>query len=71
MKKKIHIEGMTCQHCYNRVKNTLEEISEIKDVHVNLEEGFALIELASDIDDSFLTEVIDEAGYDVTKIERG
>ena len=69
MKKKIYIEGMTCEHCLNRVKNTLSEIENINNTDVNIEEGFALIEFTGEITDAFLTEVIDEAGYDVTKIE--
>lgn len=69
MKKKIYITGMTCDHCLNRVKKTLEEVEKVTDVEVNIEEGFALINTDSSVEDSLLTEVIDEAGYDVTKIE--
>ena len=69
MKKKIYIEGMTCEHCLNRVKNALSEMDKIKEVQVNLAEGFALIESDREIVNSALTDTIDEAGYDVTKIE--
>lgn len=69
MKKKIYIEGMTCDHCSNRVKKTLEEVEKVKQVEVNLSEGFALIDIEANIEDSLLVELIDEAGYDVTKIE--
>ncbi|NCC81558.1 MAG: heavy-metal-associated domain-containing protein [Clostridia bacterium] len=69
MKKKIYIEGMTCEHCLNRVKNALSEMDNIKEVQVNLAEGFALIESDREIVNSALTDTIDEAGYDVTKIE--
>jgi copper chaperone len=69
LKKKIYIEGMTCEHCLNRVKNALSEMDNIKEVQVNLAEGFALIESDREIVNSALTDTIDEAGYDVTKIE--
>ena len=69
MKKKIYIEGMTCEHCLNRVKNALSEMDNVKEVQVNLAEGFALIESDREIVNSALTDTIDEAGYDVTKIE--
>lgn len=69
MKKKIYIEGMTCEHCLNRVKNALSEMDNIKEVQVNLAEGFALIESDREIVNSALTDTVDEAGYDVTKIE--
>lgn len=60
---------MTCEHCLNRVKNALSEMDNIKEVQVNLAEGFALIESDREIVNSALTDTIDEAGYDVTKIE--
>lgn len=69
MKKKIYIEGMTCEHCLNRVKNTLNEIDNIKNVEVNLSEGYALIESDREIENSVLVDAIDEAGYDVIKTE--
>jgi copper chaperone CopZ len=49
MKKKIYIEGMTCEHCLNRVKNTLSEIENVNNTDVNLEEGFALIEFTGEL----------------------
>ncbi len=41
----------------------------IKEVQVNLAEGFALIESDREIVNSALTDTIDEAGYDVTKMK--
>lgn len=69
MKKKIYIEGMTCEHCVKRVKGTLSEVENVTSAEVNLSEGYAIIEYQGVIPDNLLTEIIDEAGYDVTKIE--
>lgn len=44
--KHIVIEGMSCQHCANAVKNALEELGG-KNVTVNLEESYAEAEISA------------------------
>jgi copper chaperone len=68
MTKKILIEGMSCQHCVNHVKNALEELDGIKSAKVSLENKSAEIELNHDVDDEKIKAAIDEAGYEVTSI---
>jgi len=68
MKKKITIEGMSCQHCVNHVSEALKEIG-AKDVEVSLDENLATAQISEDITDEVIKEAIDEAGYDVVKIE--
>lgn len=62
-KKIIRVEGMTCEHCANRVKNALCDIDGVKKVKVNLNEGlvniFADREIKTDV---FRTE-IEKLGY--------
>lgn len=65
MKKKIVIEGMSCNHCVMHVKEALESIAE--NVNVNLEEKYATVETTAS--DEILKDLIDEAGYDVATIE--
>lgn len=69
MKKKIMIEGMTCGHCTGRVEKALKEQDAVKSVTVDLEGKNAIIELSSELSDEAITELIDNAGYDVTGIE--
>ena len=69
MAKKIHIEGMTCEHCVKHVTNALIEVDGVKDVQVDLKGKVAAVELASSVDDNKLKEAIEEAGYAVTRIE--
>ncbi len=69
MTKKILIEGMSCQHCVNHVKNALEELDGIKSVKVSLENKSAEIELNHNVDDETIKAAIDEAGYEVTGIQ--
>jgi copper chaperone len=69
MTKKISIEGMSCQHCVNHVKNALEELDGIRSAKVSLENKSAEIELSHDVDNKIIESAIEEAGYEVTKIQ--
>jgi copper chaperone len=68
MKKRILIEGMSCGHCVNHVKEALEEMG-AKNVEVSLEKKMAIAELKDDVDDKKIKLAIEDAGYDVTLIE--
>lgn len=69
MKKKILIEGMSCQHCVNHVKEALGEICGVKSVNVDLDNKNAVVELVHPVDDARFKEAVDEAGYEVVGIE--
>jgi len=69
MAKKIHIEGMSCDHCVKHVTTALIEVDGVKDVKVDLKGKVAEVELAGTVDDSKLKEAVEEAGYEVTGIE--
>jgi len=69
MKKKILIEGMSCGHCVNHVVEALKEIG-AKDVDVSLEKRLAIAELSEDVTDDVIKAAIDDAGYEVVKIEK-
>lgn len=67
MKKKILIEGMSCQHCVGHVKEALEGLDKVTSVEVSLENKWAIVETTNSDDE--LKETIEEEGYDVVKIE--
>lgn len=69
MKKKIAIEGMSCEHCVKHVTNALQELAGVSKVEVSLAAKNAVIEGTTDISDEDLRAAIDEAGYEVTQIE--
>jgi len=69
MKKQVFIEGMSCQHCVNRVAEALKEIAGVKTVDVDLKGKYAIVEADRQIDDGEIENAIEEAGYDVVKIE--
>ncbi len=66
MKKKIKIEGMTCEHCVAHVKEALEGLGAAS-VEVSLDGGYAVCE--TDKTDAEIKSAIEEEGYDVTGIE--
>lgn len=68
MKKTLIVEGMTCSHCENAVKNELKELPEVVDVRIDLAEKKVEVE-GSDLVDKRLKEAIDEAGYEVVSID--
>ena len=67
MKKKILIEGMSCEHCVGHVKNALEGLEGVTSVEVSLENNYAIVESTNSNEE--LKEAIEEEGYDVLKIE--
>lgn len=68
MKKKILIEGMSCGHCVNHVKEALGEISGVAKVDVALDIKTAIIESDDVIEDKDIIAVIEDVGYDVVEI---
>lgn len=69
MEKKILIEGMSCGHCVNHVKEALSELNGVKSVSVDLAGKTAVIEADTDIKDEDIKFAIEDAGYEVVKIE--
>ena len=66
MKRKIQIEGMSCNHCVAHVKEALEGLAGINEVEVRLSEKCAIISGATE--EEVIKEAIDDAGYDVISI---
>lgn len=69
MKKKISVEGMSCQHCVGHVKEALSELNGVTSVDVNLEAKSAVIETSTDVKDEDIKYAVDDAGYEVVNIE--
>lgn len=68
MKKRLNIEGMSCNHCVMHVKNALMEVEGVKNVDVNLNAKYALVE-GENLNDEKMKAEVEDAGYDVISIE--
>lgn len=67
MLKTITIEGMSCGHCENRVKNALTEL-DVDIIEISVANDMAKVEVK---DESIVSEVVDaieDAGYDVIEV---
>lgn len=65
MRKHIDINGMSCEHCANAVKNVLEEMGAV-DVTVDVLAGYANAEI--DAEDDKIREMISDEGFEVENI---
>ena len=65
--KTVFIEGMTCEHCKNRVEKAVNDIDGAA-AKVNLRKKEALVSLEREISDEELRTAIESAGYHVLEI---
>lgn len=63
MGQTIDIDGMSCEHCEETVKEALESVTGVTDVAVDHENGTATIEGSAD--HALLIDAVSDAGYDV------
>lgn len=68
MTKVMTIEGMMCGHCTGRVQKALEAVAGVSAVTMSLENKTATVEIEEEVSDKALTDAVNEAGYEVTKI---
>ncbi len=69
MRKEIFIEGMSCNHCKMRVEKALKGIDGVTSAQVILEDQKAVVELDREVDETLITELIEDAGYTVVRFE--
>lgn len=66
--KIVTIEGMTCEHCKNRVEKNINEIDGVS-AKVNLKKKEAIISMEKEISNEQIRTVIEKAGYEVVEIK--
>jgi|WetSurMetagenome_2_1015567.scaffolds.fasta_scaffold985694_1 copper chaperone len=69
MRMKLQISGMSCQHCLRRVEAALQGLAGVSSAQVDLEGGFALVDLSSPLSEQTLRQAIADAGYQLTASE--
>ncbi|OTF01880.1 heavy-metal-associated domain-containing protein [Halorubrum sp. SD683] len=57
----ITVEGMSCGHCEQTVKEALQGVSDVTDVTVNRESEQASVDGKADV--TALVEAVEDAGY--------
>lgn len=67
-----HVNGLVCAFCATAIENSLKEEPGVKSTKVDLETKLVTIDYVDgkEPDDKYLTNLLSEAGYTVTKIDR-
>lgn len=68
MNKIIEVKGMMCGHCEATVKKALEELPQVEEAKVSHTDGQATVILSEEVEDDILKKVIEDHGYQVTKM---
>ncbi|MGN1328008.1 MAG: heavy-metal-associated domain-containing protein [Clostridia bacterium] len=61
----IKVEGMMCEGCENRIKNSIKSINKIEDVKPNHKEGIVKIIAQEGLDEKLVKERIEGIGFKV------
>ncbi len=61
---KIHMEGMSCHHCEQRVNNAIKALKGVRDCKADAKSGDVLITSDDDFDIMANKEYVDEIGYE-------
>lgn len=69
MKKKMFIEGMSCNHCKASVEKALNAIDGVTGAEVSLEEKSALITLSKKVEDDVLMKAVSDIDFNPLSIE--
>ena len=64
----IKIEGMSCEHCANKVKNTLMNIDGVKGIKVNLSKKEAIISSDNKLNKDIIKKLIENLDYKLIDI---
>lgn len=63
----IKVNGMMCEGCENRIKNSLNSIDGIENVEANHLTGLVEVLAKENISKNYIEEKIDDIGFEVVK----
>lgn len=61
----LNIEGMHCEGCEKRIKNSLESIDGVKSVKASHKEGTVTIDLNKDVNIEIIKERLIDLGFSI------
>ena len=67
-KKTFLIEGMSCQHCENRIHEAINDLGNTSAV-VSHKRGTAVVEMSENVPASAIIAAVEKAGYKVTGVK--
>lgn len=63
----LHVKGMVCGGCENRVKNALGEIDGVKEVEASYQTGMVKVKAEEKVSKQILEEAIIDIGFEIGK----
>ena len=70
MKKMLHIEGMSCNHCKMSVEKALGAVAGVTGAEVDLQQKMAIV-TGRELNEDVLQSTVTDLGFQVTEIEEG
>lgn len=64
----LKIEGMSCEHCANKVKDTFLNVNSVKSVKVNLSKKEAIISSSNTLDEIMIKNLVESLDYKLIDI---
>lgn len=61
----LKVEGMSCQHCVNRVSEAIKNISANAEVDISLQDKTVIVKFDESIDINSIKSAITDVGYEV------
>ena len=65
----LHVSGMTCEHCVNRVKKALQSVAGVKDAAVDLQTGRVDVTSSDGVVAESLKKAVEDAEYEMKSVE--
>ncbi|MBC2577128.1 heavy-metal-associated domain-containing protein [Peptostreptococcus russellii] len=70
MKKRLIIEGMHCENCVKGLNAVLtEDVEGLEVVEINLDGGYADVELDDKVSEDILKDAVEELGFELKEIK--
>ena len=63
----LKVNGMMCEGCENRVKNSLKNIEGVKEVTADHNTGNVTVNANNEVSRELIIETIEDIGYEVVK----
>ena len=65
MKLEFDVEGMMCNHCEKRVKDSVSKVDGVKAVKADHKKGKVTVNTSKEVESDLIKNAIEEAGYKV------
>ncbi len=68
MKTKIHVKGMSCGSCAQRVMKGMEKIDGVREVQVKLKDGLVSVSHSENVSKEMLKKAIEKLSFSVEEV---